>query len=97
VIIDATGSFNNVNTSGAAVSVNHRLTALSSLNAFYTYTRSNGEGTNTVKSTTNFANIAIDTKFTPKTTGSIGLRHVNTSGTTPSRENAIYAAVTHTF
>jgi uncharacterized protein (PEP-CTERM system associated) len=88
---------NKVDQTGVNVVLSHRLTPLTSLNAFYGRTRSIGDGPVANESTVDYGNVSLVTKLSPKTTATLGLRHVRSTGTTPYRENAINAGVNLLF
>lgn len=87
---------------GAGVDWNHKLSSLSSLATMLRWERNSGSGTSTAEQTTlRSVSVALDTQLSPKTTGSIGLRHVrfDSEGGSGSdyRENAVLASVVHRF
>ena len=96
---------NNTQT-GAGVSYSHRLSGLTNLTATLTYstTTPNNDFDTTVANvrTHNFNTfVALSTRFSPKTTGSVGVSYfvfdtAGSSGGNPSTLS-VYATVSHTF
>ena len=96
-ISDDFNANNTVDQTGLNVVLSHRLTPLTSLNAFYGRTRSTGDGPIANESTVDYGNVSLITKLSPKTTASLGLRRVQSTGTAPYRENAINVGVNFLF
>jgi uncharacterized protein (PEP-CTERM system associated) len=86
-----------VDTTSLNVVLSHSLSPLTSLNAIYGHTRSTGDGTTANESTVDLGNVSVVTKLSPKATGSIGVRHVRSTGTSPYRESAINVGVNLSF
>ncbi len=80
------------------VSWNHALSALTSLSASYTHSRSSAEGTGMTTSMQNLWTLNLSTQLSPKSNAAFGLRRVNFVGSSSDyRENAIYATLIFLF
>lgn len=96
--------FTNVSTirqRGLSLSLTHKLSGISSLNFLALRINSVGVGPVPQDTSQNLLNLSLIHQFSPKTTGSLGLRKVNFdshSGTTGSYdEKALTGTVSHTF
>jgi uncharacterized protein (PEP-CTERM system associated) len=90
---------------GAGVNYSHRLSALTDLTASATYTRTTPNTTDVALAnlrTNNFNTfLALNTRFTPKTSGSIGVSYFvfETPGSNTGSPStlSVYASISHTF
>lgn len=87
--------------SGLSLNWSHRLSGLSSLIGIASWQRNRGIGAGTLETVVRRFDVGANTRLSPNTTGSIGLRHVRFDGqgeTGPDyRENAVFAALTYQF
>jgi uncharacterized protein (PEP-CTERM system associated) len=84
---------------GMTISLSHRLSPLSSLNASANRQQSTGQGTGSnLKTTTTAYVVSASTKLGAKTTGSLSLRHTAfDNNTDPYTENALLGTITYTY
>lgn len=99
--VDVFTNASTVRQRGLNLSWTHKLSAISSLNFLASRIHSLGVGPSTQDSTQRLLNLSLIHQFTPKTTGSLGLRKVqfdSQGGTTGSYdEKALTGTVSHTF
>lgn len=98
--IDTLTQSTNVRQQGATVSLSHRLSPLSNLNASASRQQSTGQGIGgtSQKTTTTSYIVSASTKLGPKTTGSLSLRRTEfDNATNPYTENAVLGSVTYTY
>ncbi len=84
---------------GISLSLSHRLSAMSNLNASINRQQSTGQGNGSnLKTTTTAYVVSASTKLGAKTTGSLSLRHTDFDTTTnPYTENALVGTITYTY
>lgn len=84
---------------GISLSLAHRLSPLSNLNATASRQQSTGNGIGgNLKTTTTTYIVSASTKLGAKTTGSLSLRHMDfDNATNPYTENALVGTITYTY
>lgn len=97
VIGDDFAFFDYIKTRSASVSLQHRLTPLSSLNASTTYARSQGFGINRQDVRRRIYHLGVTRTLSPRTSATLLYRHHNVSGTDDYTENAISGNVVMRF
>lgn len=88
---DDLAGFRNVDTRSSSLTLNHRLSGLSALIASYTYSKSEGHGSNALHTKRHSAAIGIATRLGPHTTGGLSFRHQRAEGASDYTENAVIA------
>jgi len=83
---------------GFSLTVSHRLSELSTLNAMASHQKSTGNGATTQRATTKLYQVNVTTKLGAKTNGVLSLRHTEfDNNTNPYTENALVGTVTFTY
>jgi uncharacterized protein (PEP-CTERM system associated) len=95
------GSSERLRQQGGRLTLSHKLTPFSSLTltASRLYSTSDtGVGQSSLESIEDAVRITLSRRLTPRTTGGVGYRWMNSdSDTTPYTENALFATLAHTF
>lgn len=96
-----TSTTSSMKSTGVTVTLQHKITPITSANVSYTGMRSHTETTTTstraVDSRSRTITAGLSTSFTPKTTGSITVRNSQGSGSTSYSENALYGSILFQF
>jgi len=88
---------NNVQQTAAGVTWSHKLTGLSTLTGTVSRLESRGTGGNKQSTDENLFAINFLTKLGPQTTAGLGLRRLETDGTTTYTENVLTGTFSHRF
>ena len=94
---DDLSAYSKTVTKASSISLQHRLSALSSLTVSYSYSDAKGEGTTTQDVRRRALTGGFSTKLSPRTSVSLVLRHQSASGSYDYTENALVASVSTRF
>lgn len=90
---DDFGSFGTVTTTSGTLALSHRVSAITSLNASMTRSRSEGGGATSVDTRRMLYSLGVSTQLGARTSGSLTYRHQRSDGASDFTENVLTANV----
>ena len=89
--------FDKVRTDSATLSLNHKLSGLTGLNASAMRSRSEGSGTTRGETRRSVLSVGLNTRLSPRTSGALSYRHQRADGVTEFIENVLTASLAIRF